>query len=174
MKNEGTEATLAALESLGFIFRIPGGKSRVGDHSSYCIIYRFIGSELELLLVAYNKQKSLTKPQDEEVFGEEIEGALKLKVIEQTGVYITEAVKIGEQKGKNNSTLIDSVDHIKHLFYADMYDDSNIRTGPSPNKRTDPPLWTEYERAKRYVCPQHQWMFVNFEDKVIMPRLKNF
>jgi hypothetical protein len=172
MKNEGTEAKLTALQSLGFIFRIPGGKSRKGDHSSFCITSRYSKDGLEILVIPYSTTKVIIQLQEEEIFEEEVEGALELKIIEQTGVLIKEYIKIGEQKGKNNNENIDAEDHMKYLFRTDTYDDSNIRQTASPNKKTDIPLWVEYELAKKFICQQHQWMLGTFDDEVLAPRLK--
>ncbi len=170
--NIAAEAKLMMLQNMGFVFRVPGGSSRKGDSSQYAVIYRFREEKLEILIVPYNPSIFIKRDYPENEFSEEVEGALELKVIEQTGVRIMEYQILGTQEAKNNRKEVRAEKHIKTIFGTDTYDDSNIRIMASPDKRLDPPLWIEIELLKNYLCPQHQWMLELFIEKVLMPRMK--
>jgi hypothetical protein len=170
MTNIATEAKLDALLSLGFIFRIPGGSSRNGFHSSYSLIPYYENGEVHLWVVPYNPNIKKER-RYEETFDEEPKGTLELKVLEQTGIRLSEYTEIGTQEAKNNKVEVSSDKHIKYVYLAEKYDESNIRNIASPDTRLDPPVLIEVERLKKYLCPQHQWMLVLFEEKVLAPRL---
>lgn len=170
MNNIATQAKLDMLKDLGFVFRIPGGSSRTGSHSSYALIPRFSEGDAQLLVVPYNPSVLFQRKYDEEEFDEDPKGALELKTLEQTGVRIPEYHLVGEQVAKNNRQEVKRDKHIKHVFYIDVYDDSNIRDVASPDKRLDPPLWVPVDLLEEYLCPQHKWILELFFQE-IAPRL---
>lgn len=171
MKNIVAEGKLITLKDLGFVFRILGGSSRIGDHSSYGIIPGYKDGDVYIKVIPYNPSVRLDRKYEEE-FDEEPRGTLELKILEQTGIRLFEYQKIGEQVAKNNKAQVRYEKHIKHVFLVETYDDSNERDEPSLDKRLDPPVWVELELLKKYIFEGHLWMIDLFEREVLAPRLK--
>lgn len=171
MKNIATEGKLRALKDFGFVFRILGGAGRKGDNSSYGLLPGYKDGEMYLKIIPYNPSILLERRYEEE-FAEDPKGILERKILEQTGIRLSEYHEIGEQIAKNNKIQVKSERHIKHVFLIDTYDDSNERGEPTSDKRLDPPLWVELELLKKYIFPGHLWMINLLEEKVLAPRLK--
>lgn len=167
-KNIANEVKLETLKTLGFIFRIPGGSSRTGDHASYGLIVEYQNGIAYLLVVPYNPSIRIDRKYEED-FEEEPKGNLELKVSEQTGVLVRRYHHIGNQEAKNNRLEVKAEKHIKHVFFVETFDDSNIRQDPTKDKRIDPPLWLP-EDFWHYICPQHQWM-LGLLEKELGPKL---
>lgn len=170
--NVGSEAKLKVLKDLGFIFRIPGGAGRKGTHTSLGIIPRYYNNSIWILVVPYNP-KIVIERRYEEMFDEAPEGTLELKILEQTGVRVSEYDQIGMQEAKNNRVEVNALKHNKYLYYVSNFDDTNIRQEATPDKRIDPALWVEIELLKEYLCPQHQWCLTTFDHVILEPRLRD-
>ena len=171
-ENVADENKLEVLRrDFNFTFRIPGGSSRNGQHASLGIIYRFKKGEIQILVIPYNPTIRVDR-RYEEIFDEMPEGTLELKILEQAGVRLGKYSLIGFQEAKNNNPEVKSEKHSKYVYSTDDYDDSNIRTVASPDKRLDPPRWVEIELLRRYLFPGHLWALDCFENKVLGPRLK--
>lgn len=165
---EKIELKLNTLISLGFIFRIPGGSSRRGDHASFGLMLKYEQGEAFLLVVPYNPSIRIHRKYEEE-FQEDPRGSLELKISEQTGVLVRRYREIGFQDAKNSREEVHAEKHIKHVFFVDTFDETNIRKEATPDKRIDPPLWIP-EELWHYICPQHQWI-LDLLRKEIAPRL---
>lgn len=170
--NAASEAKLRALRDFGFIFRVPGGSGRKGESSSYGLVTRYQEGNIYVLVVPYNPKVIIDRKYSEREFDEEAEGILELRLGKQTGIIAQEYRKIGQQIANNNKEFIYAEKHIKHVFYVDKYDDSNIRTKSSPDSRLGPPVWVELELLKMYLFIGHLWVIELLETEILAPRLR--
>ena len=114
-----TKELLEHLKNEGFVFRLPGGSSRNGEHASLGVVYEYENGHLHFLLVPYNPQVRIERKY-EEIFNEAPEGTLELKILEQTGVRIRGYEHIGIQEAKNNKEEVHAEKHIKHVFATEF------------------------------------------------------
>lgn len=166
-ENLGTEAKLRTLEDMGLVVRIVGGKSRKKTYSIYALITKYEDGNLYILTNIYNPSSLLKKQEvKKEAFEEDPKGAIELRAVKQTGVVLEEYHLIGEKKVANNDSEIEGDEHPKYVYLTTDFDESNIRTTPSDDKRSDIPQYVEIELLKKHLLPAHLWILDVLEKKI--------
>ncbi len=168
MKYLALEEEVKALLEAGYVFRIAGGSNKKGDESNFIAIHRLNQSfEVEVLCVPYNPNIKIDRKYEDIEFEETSEGALYLKVVEQTGVKISKPEKIFSRDFPNNRLEVKADVHWKNIYQTDKYDDSGIKTTPTSDGRIAPPVWIPTSRLFEIVCHQHQWIVEKIEKYII-------
>lgn len=168
MTKEMLDAELVALKEEGYVFRIVGGANKKGDESNFVSIERLNESlEVEVCCVPYKPDIKIKREYADDEFEETSEGALYLKVVEQTGIKIFKPKKIFSRDFPNNRLEVRAQVHWKNIYQTDKYDDSGIRTTATSDGRIAPPIWIPISLLHEVACPQHQWIVDEIEKNII-------
>ena len=151
--------------------RIPGGKSKNGDHASFGIIYRFNYQiqEIEILVVPYDPrfspEEEIPVPDhgsaEEQTFSEDPRGTLEREILEETGIIAKSYHEIGRQSIRDNRPGKQG-QHWKYLYCINVYDDTNLRQAPPKNSTIGTPFWVPLSLLSDYIFGHHMWMLNSF------------
>jgi 8-oxo-dGTP pyrophosphatase MutT (NUDIX family) len=145
--------------------RIPGGKSKEGNHACFGIASRIREDDIEeILVIPYNPKVKKPLGMSENEYPEDKEGTLQREYLEETGVITNTYSLLGQLNVRDNRPGMEDEIHVRYAWAITSYDDSNIRTKPPRSKRIYPPIWVPIPLLETFLWPNHKWMLSLYKE----------